>query len=313
MVKWKWKVLFLLLIPTLLVGVVALPVCSHYVWSPLSQLPSAHDVQHHEGNIPILAEVNSFLTKQVTIQQEADSHDSLHKIFIYMADSSCNDLPVLSTTIDRYNLTHTEDIIPVYMLEKSKIDMYICASTQHSENNPLIVYILRTVEEILSFDGHLHKWDYHKNLPVGKGGQWICTNITKVIRERDYYSIRFAHFSDVTVTYDLNITINTVNIDAINATLVGHFEADDDQDQQASETISFGTEKLCLFADIDDSAIPFTHNYTTLETHLKPRYGAALGITVSMTVLLFLLALSVELLICFIFKRSTSMLSMSQV
>ena len=301
----KKCVVYTIAIPTLLslVGVVALSVCSVYVWSPLSQLPSAHDVQHREGNIPILAEVNSFLTKQVTIQQEIDFDDALHKVYIFLSDFACSELPTL-TVIQYYNETSVKNIDPVYMLEHSEIEVSICASTQNPHHNPLIFYILRPVEEYLAFDPHhLGNKVFHKIIPVGRNNESKCTPVVRNIRERDYYSMKFIVRDDVTFTYNLTMTIKQVDIEAINnTTIVGILYPDNDEDQETSKTISFGTENLCLFADIKES-IPSINNYTTLQTHLKPRYGTALGITVSMTVLLFLLALSVELLICFIKRR----------
>ena len=265
--------------------VAAISLCSKFVWAPLGQ-SSSHSIQHRERNIPILAQVNAFLSERISIQQDYDEDDSLHTISIYLSDSDCDDLPTLITSRN-YSGTTPPDIVPVYMLEGSQIAANIYASTDKTESNPLIMYILRTVEDYLLFDPHhLHTKDYRRKIPVGTNKQPKHTKFTYKIHDRGYYSVRFSH-PDITLTYNLTTVIKHLNIDAINATLVGILRPDDD-DQKTGTTISFETRKQCLFADIQESSIQTTNNYTTIKTSLVPRCDAALGITLSVTIFILL-------------------------
>ena len=277
-------ILALILVTIALLLIVAVSVCSKFVWAPLNQ-SSPHRVQHRERNIPILAQVNSFLTERVSIEQDVDEDDSLHTISMYLSDSDCDDLPTLVTS-HNYNGTIPPNIAPVYMLEGSEISANISASTKNSESNPLFMYILRTVEDYLLFDPyHLNKRDYRARIHVGKNNQPEHTQITYKVHKRDYFSVRFSQYSDIMLAYNLTMTIKHLNIDAINATLVGVLLSSDEDDQKTGSTISFGRNIQCLFADIQENSI---NNYTTIKTSLEPRYSAAFGITLPVTIVILL-------------------------
>ena len=296
----------LLVVPLLLVGVIIIPVCSKFVWKPLHELPS-HTVQHREGSVAILAQLDPFLTKQFHVQQKIDFDDSLHRIAIVVSDSGCDAVSTLTTRLC-YSGTQagSQSTNPVYMLQHSQIEANICASTTNPENNPLMFYIVKSIEDYMHFD-QIRPSYYHRSIPVGRNDEQRCTQITKNINERDYYSVRFRNHPGITFTFNLTMIVRYVNINATSATLLGVLSPqDDDGDELIGETLSFGTKKLCLFADIKESSMTSTNNYTTLETILEPRYGAALGITVSTTVAFFLWIVAVESVACFVFRRKYS-------
>lgn len=298
-----WKcIVGLLVIPLLLLVVVAVPVCYHYVWSPLSHI-SSHNVQLSEGSIPILDEINSFLTQKVIVRQENIIDDSLHNISVYFSDSACGSLPT-ATTVDHHNDVHSRDIQPVYMMEGSIVYIYVCATTERHESNILFLYMLRSVEEFLAFDPHhLDKMDSFIKLPVGVRGSPLCSPLTIKIQRRNYYSFKFYGSDDISVTYNVTMTVKQLDISAINATLVGVFKPKNNEKEKAVKTISFGTGKKCLFADVQETSLKSTNNYTTLETHLEPRYSAALGITITMILLFALLTFVIEVFACFLFRK----------
>ncbi|CAI8025175.1 hypothetical protein GBAR_LOCUS14567 [Geodia barretti] len=106
-------------------------VCSKYVWVPLHDLSSPRDVQQCEGNVPILAEYDSFFVKEFNVNQlvKSDLYDSLHTVFVFLSNTACSNLPIVVTT-ERYNETSQPPYGPVYMLENSIISLNVCASTE---------------------------------------------------------------------------------------------------------------------------------------------------------------------------------------
>ena len=132
-------------------AVLVLTLFSIFVWSPLSQL-STQAVQHFEGNIPILAQVDAFVTQRINVQQNLDVDDSSHRVSIYFLESKCHDLP--TTLVSQSYHEPQMSIPPVYMLEHSQIKVRICANTSLSESDHVIFYILKTVGNYISFDPH---------------------------------------------------------------------------------------------------------------------------------------------------------------
>jgi hypothetical protein len=274
----------------LMLSVAGVALCSIYVWSPLHSLSQSHDVQHRENNVPILAQYDSFLVKQFYVEQEVDSEDSSHTVYVYLTNYPCNELP---TTIKRhhYSQAFPRSTIPVYMLEHSYIFLHANATTSKFENNPVFFYLTRTVESSIHFDSKSKEGRYR--IPVGKDGYWNSTIIGVSVHTSDYYSFRFIVPQAVTLTYNLTLMIRQVELDAINATLVGTIGFNSD-DKRAGEKIKFGTGEYCVFASIHESAYPWTYNYTTLDTHTQPRIAAGVGVTVCVLLVFFLMVLLAE-------------------
>ena len=270
-----------------------------YVWSPLHHVSSSHDVQHREGNVPILAEIDSFFVKGFYVEQEVDSDDSSHTVSVYLPNSACDDLPTI-TRAQEYNETAPPSTIPTYMLQHSLVSLRASASTPNSENNPVFFYILRTVESSIKFDPS--RKDSRYRISVGKNSDPKPTNITVSIHESDYYSFRFSVPSAVSLTYTLSVSVHQIDIDALNSSLIGTINADSD-DGTTGKSLNFGTGKYCLLADIKESSITRTNNYTSLEAHMQPRVNAGVGITVSLVFLFPLVVLLVEGLVLFLDKN----------
>ncbi|CAI8011202.1 hypothetical protein GBAR_LOCUS7269 [Geodia barretti] len=274
----------------LMLSVAGVALCSMYVWSPLHNLSQSHDVQHRENNVPILAQFDSFLVKQFYVEQEVDSKDSSHTVYVYLTNYPCNELPT-TIKLHHYSEVFPPSTIPVYMLEHSYILLHANAITSKFENNPVFFYITRTVESSIHFDSTSKEGRYR--ISVGKDGYLNSTNISVSVHASDYYSFRFIVPQAVTLTYNLTLMIRQIDLDAFNATLVGTIGFNSD-DQRAGEKIKFGTGEYCVFASIHESAYPATYNYTTLDTHTQPRISAGVGVTVSVLLVFFLMVLLAE-------------------
>ena len=281
--------------------IVALTLCSVFVWSPLSHL-SPLKAQHSEGNIPILTQVDVFVTEQISVQQIVDVDDSSHRVPLYLSGTKCRDLP---TTLALQNYSEPQiSIPPVYMLEHSEIEARICASTTQLESNRVVFYILRTVGNYISFNPHHpNENDYHKSVPVGTNGTKKCTVITRTLNDRDYYSVKFHSPEHVVLTYNLTMRIRQLDSSALNTTPIGVIEPENDQ--KIGKNIPFQIKQYCLFANIQHTSFSSTNNYTSLEVQFKPRKGATLGITLPV-VLLSVIGGVVAIVItigCYICKR----------
>ena len=293
------KISILLVIAVVIWGTVGIPICYKFVWSPLSSVPLSKVVQHQEGNVPIVSEINSFIVEEFHIQQKVtvDSEDSLHTVYVYMKDTLCNDLPT-TTTFYVHNETSPPPSIPVYMMKGSHISLNASASTKGPDNNPIVFYVLRTVEDYFTFNPHNPpKKGYRKHIPVGNDGVSRQTNFSQPISTSDYYSIRFeGDLNTIDLSYSLLIKIKRIDIDAVNATPIGILYPKSGF-KIINESLRFGTEKYCVFADIEESSSRYIHNSTALETRMEPRVLAGATITACTLFAFFIIILVTETLI----------------
>ena len=178
----------------------------------------------------------------------------------------------------------------MYMLEQSEIIMNnICASTDGSESNPIVFFILKGISEYIDFNPR-NKNSYYKyhTFKVRTHGNNKCkhNHITWKISESDYYSVKIVRPSTPSITLSYNLTMRTrhLDIEEMNKTNilieVGVIEPDNDDNQNTSRDIPFATKKYCLFAEIKKTIMRSTNNFTSLEVVPVPRYGAPLAITV---------------------------------
>ena len=186
------KFLLVAIIAVFVMGVLGIPLCYKYVWSPLHHLSVPYGTQHREGNVPILAQFNSFYVKQLSIKQEDASvdDDSYHKIIVYVENSVCNDLPT-TTTVHKYNETFPPpELIPVYIYaETFTISFHASASTTNQYVNTTYFYVIRTVENSIHFDPNCK--DCRHKIGVGKNGGSLTTHLVIQIPANDYYSYKF--------------------------------------------------------------------------------------------------------------------------
>lgn len=299
----KHKLNTLVIVFTLILLVIVIAVCSVTVWSPLHKLSNSHDVQYREKSVPLLAEFNPFLVKGFHVRQEPDLDDSLHTVDVYLTNAPCSDLPVITTNHD-YNNSHPPDTIPVYMLKGSVVALKVNASTTNPESNPLFFYIIRSVESDLHFDAN--RKDGRHGIFIGKNNVSKPTNIKLSIASSDYYTFRFTPIQlGVSLKYSLSLKIRHINLNNVSngSQLVGTLDPYNDRETVGTKILNIATSYRCLFAEIKESAITITNNYTTLEVHVDPRLDAGVGVTIS--VLIIILA-GFIISICFIkykFKR----------
>lgn len=290
----------------------AVVVCSKYVWLPLHQL-SPYGGKQCEGSIPVLGEVNPFLTQTIIVKQDVDFDDSPHEISVFIAKENCHSLPTI-TTSTLYNEEQLS-IHLVYMLEQSEITMYnICASTEGPESNHISFFILRGISEYIDFNPH-DKNSYYKyhSFKVGTQGnnQCIHKHITWKISESDYYSVKIFPPPSPSITLSYNLTMHTRHLDikAMNKTStlieVGVIEPDNDDNQKISRDIPLATKKYCLFAEIEKTTMQSTNNFTSLEVVPVHCYGAPLAITVLPFVSFIVITVVVVIFvkICIYYKR----------
>ena len=112
-------------------GVLGIPLCYKYVWSPLHHLSVPYMVPSIAREMcQFLLSLTLFLSSR---QEDASADDdSYHEIIVYVENSVCNDLPT-TTTVHKYNETFPPpELIPVYMLEHSTISFH--ASTNQYVN-----------------------------------------------------------------------------------------------------------------------------------------------------------------------------------
>ena len=298
--QWIWilATITILLVVTLFISVVGIPICNHFVWSVLNEQSLHEEVEHREGNTPVLAQFGAFFIEQLSVEQENKPHESWHKISVYLAESSCDKLPTATTEVHYNETDRAEKTDPLYMLKYSELELHACATTKKVESNPVMFFVLRTIENFVNFDPKQpNSHDYYKGIPVGTRGKERCTEVSYKVTEHDYYSVACIHPDDVTLVYNLTMRVRKVDINELaNSTIIDVIDPESD-DQEVENAISFGSHQFCLFADIKESAILSTYNYTTLETHIEPRYNTAVAITVSSLVLLFVLIVAALMLL----------------
>lgn len=296
--------IFLLVIALIVTSVVGIPLCYKYAWFPLHHLPSSYGVQHREGNVPIIAQFNSFYVNHFFVEQEVASitDDSYHEVSLYLERSACNDLPTIAR-LYKYNETFSPPtLMPLYMLEHSSISFHAMASTPNQDSNPAYFYIVRSAENSIHFDPNCNDCRYR--IRVGKKGSFKPTKVLKQISASDYYSFKIRVPEFVTVTYNLSVEIKEVDIDAINGTLLGTIDPDSD-DQTIGNALKLSSGQHCLFADIQYSS-NITHDYTFLEVHIQSRLDASVGITVCLLLVLLVVIFLFEALLYLSYKKCTS-------
>ena len=277
----------------LLVGIV---LSSIYVWSPISNT-FGYELQQREHNVPVLGQFSAFLTQRIYVQQRVLHNDSPHRIYVFMTRDNCHNLATNMTKLHYDEMSSQNSINPVYMLEGSNISGTICATANQSGNYRVEVYILKGVHEYLYFDPQTYI--LYKSIPVGTNGKKKCTSdIIFHITDRDYYSVRFLPPTYVSLTYNLNMLVRSLNIDHLNHTsFVGTIEPDDDS-EVIDIPIDYGTSQYCLSANIQESSNPLMENYTSILVNPEPR-PAALAISVSLAVFLFLIIMVGVVVCCY--------------
>ena len=258
-------------------------------------------LQFLRTSIRFLSRIFSLLKKL-----KGDIYDSFHTVFVYLLNTACNDLPS-NTTTQRYDESSQPPYGPVYMLKNSVISINICASTRNSDNDPLILYILKTVENFLNFDPkHPSKEYYRKHILVGNNGYTNCATISLTISTDDYYTIYFSPPKGVTLHYNITMTIRQIEVDAVNnSTLLGVFKPSNG-DQTLKDGIKFQSGRYCLFADIQKSSNATSQDYTTLEVETGPRVNAGAGITATVLIVFLVVVMLSEVLIYFSVRKLIS-------
>ena len=256
--QWKLKVLIYGLGILILCAVVipAVIPCYLFVWSPLIDLQHPNTAQQLDGSTVILADMNSYFVKNVTVKEIEKEDDVSHKIDLYITQQECKNLPT-NTTSNVYNGTKLKNVNSTYMLAGSRVDLHVHASTMYSVSKAIAFYIVATVDSS-TFDPHdttAHK--YHIN--VGTNGIIEPTSITYKIQSSNYYSLIFVvPHEPVNLSYEMTVEIRSIDLIALNTNAFGCLKRNGDS---AHAKLVHWQSHYCLIAFIYRSIIisPYIH------------------------------------------------------
>ena len=276
--QWQLKVLKYGLGILILCAIVSIPAvipCYFIVWSPLRDLQPPRTVQQLDGNTVILADMNSFFVKEVTVKEHVHSRHLSHLIELYLAQHKCDELS-RNITVEQYSGTEFQNTSSRYMLAGSKIDLHACLSTDSDKNSQVHVdfYIVENVDRS-EFD----PYDvFTRTIRVGTSENMICTNITEEIHRSNYFFLIFLLPSvSLNISYELTLEIHSINLTELNT---DHFGSITYDDESVSKDLAHLNDDYCLVADI--YSYEFTHPFVHTEVTFTLNYSKTLGITLSL-------------------------------
>ena len=266
--------------------------CSVHVWAPLHEHTRSSIVQQLEGNSVILAEIDSFFVKEVTVREHVLSRDSSHKIGLYITQQSCDNIP-MSTTVYEYRRHTFMNTTPTYMVAGSRIDLHTCVSTEFTSQSQVEFYIVENAD-----NSRFNPYEaVSKPIEVGSMGREKCTNIIKEIEKSDYYYLVFLIPSKpLNISFELYMDIVTIDLGPLNSSYVSSLWYSEDT---VSMEPAGWREAHCLVADIDsyEAMRPFVNT----EVLFSLNYNKTLGLTLGLVIpLLLLWAICVTALCCYV-------------
>ena len=213
-------------------------------------------------NVVILADVNSFFVKEVTVKEHVHSRDLSHLIELYLAQHKCDDIS-RNITVEQYNGTEFRNTSSRYMLAGSKLNLHACLSTDSDKSSHVHVdfYIVENVDKS-DFD----PYDiFTQAIRVGRGNM-ICTNITEEIHRSNYFFLVFLLPSvPLNISYELTLEIHSINLTALN---IDHFGSIAYDNESVSRDLAHFNDDYCLVADIYSYELthPFVHTEVILHS-----------------------------------------------
>ena len=303
--QWKLKVLIYGLVILVLFAIVSIPVvipCNHFVWSHLRDLQQSRIAQQLDGSTVILADMNSFFVKEVTVKEKEKEDDFSHQIDLYITQQECKSLPT-NTTSHVYNGTKLQNVDSTYMLAGSSVDLQILASTTYPNSKTIGFYIVATVDSS-TFDPHntpAHRYPIN----VGTNGNMEGTNITHEIQRSNYYSLMFVvPLEPVTLSYEITVEIRSIDLTALDTTAFGSLRRNGDS---VKAKLAHWQSHYCLIAFIYSYTIisPYIHT----EVVFTPDYAKTLGLTLTLAAVwtTIIAALTAALMIiCYIIRKRRS-------
>ena len=262
----------IVILSAIVAALAAVP-CYFLVWSPLRDLQQPCIAQQLDGSTIILADMNSFFVKNVTVKEIEMEDDVSLQIDLYITQQECKNLPT-NTTSRVYNGTKLNNVSSTYMLAGSRVDLHVYASTTYSISKTIGFYIVATVDSS-TFDSHTSAHRYPVN--VGINGNMEPTNVTHKIEISNYYSLMFVVPPEpVTLSYEMTVEIRSIDLTALDATAFGSLRRDGDSAQ--AKLIQWQSQ-YCLIAVV--------YSYTNISPYIHtevvfiPDYLKTLGLTVA--------------------------------
>ena len=297
------KFLLIALFVSIVVVISLIAVFATKVWSPLNKLSSPSTTLYRGGDSVILESVNKFLTKRVSVIEEVYHYDSPHPIDVYFTSDDCHHLPTYYYT-EEHNATDLKfkNATPLYMLAGSWLRYNVCASTMDEQNDRIELYSMAGLKGAIHFDPEEAREDdhnYFKSIPVGMNGHMKCTVISRNIHSTNYYTSLFLLPSEsLKISYELIIHTVAINITALETTLVGQI---DDDNEEVYADVKFGVFEECLIGYIQ----PGVGRYKNV--HVKLNFAQqehAIAISACLTIFFTLLTLIIFVIILYKYKAA---------
>lgn len=261
--------------------VVVLIPCTVYVWGPLQDHMRSSNEQQLEGHTVILAEMDSFFVEEVTVRENVLSRDSSHEIKVYLIKQSCSDIPMHRDVVEYSGHTFLNTSPIIYMITSSTIDVHACVSTEYTIRSQVEFYLMRSVDKSL-----FNPYEAVSTvIEVGSMGKEKCTNITKYIKDSDYYYVTFlVPSAPLNISYTLRMDIASIDRLALNSSYIGSLRYNDDS---LSTRLGGWRETYCLVGSIH--SYEAMRPYVNTEVLFSPNYGKTLGISLGLALPLLLL------------------------
>lgn len=247
--------------------------CYIFVWSPLRDLQQPRTTQQLDGSTVILADMNSYFVREVTVKEIEMEDDFPLQIDLYITEQECRNLPT-STALHEYNGTQLKNVNSTYMLAGSKVDLHILASTKSLQSKSIEFYIVAIVDSS-DFDPRNTK-AHRYPIKVGTNGTMEGTNITHTIHTSNYYSLIFiVPKLSVILSYEMTVEIYSINLTALDTTAFGTVRKNDDSVQAK---LAHWQSYYCLIASVHSSTNVYHYIHTKVIFTLD--YKKTLGLTV---------------------------------
>ena len=246
--------------------------------------PDMYNVGAYENNTMIVTEVHSALTSTFIVEEIVLHGDWPHPIYMYLTDSSCEQLPTFHMEQQQSNTTMLHNLTAVYLLPGSSIDYNFNASTLEEVRGIIEVYIVKGIEHIQHFDpdndGNFPCNDI--NFPCSKiievGPQKIHENIYHNIISEDYYALFILLPGGIPMNLSYNATIQIIAIDMQQLQYeYRHSVSGDNEEWLQAIAMERCSHRKCLIADIEPLSTPH-ENFIHLNVDFSRRTFMIKGI-----------------------------------
>ena len=219
--------------------------------------------RYHENSSVVLAELDHFYTKSLTVTEDTEHlNDFHHDVEVYHAECKCSDLVNMTTyTLNGSDLTPKP---PVYALAGSSISVYICGSTNETTESERLEIVLKN---------HLEedKVPFRVNFfHPGLDGKRRCKDMIFHLPANGYYTIIFVlnPSSPIDFDYELTYKIQAIDFHLLVEYSFANYTLRADQ-ESCKFSLSNGINKQSCFVAV----IRENPNTTKGDVHIQLKYG----------------------------------------